>query len=180
MLAAAFLAAEQAGAVHLEVRQQQALFGLLTLDKLYVIPRADAVSWPSHSFESHLRGIAANLESKSDKGHNHVSEIVYVWWMGRAGRKSSSPWTRLGGLVKDGLVSKRLLQKERKSGLMGFLAGESYVLPAETAALSAQQSLEPVRELLAMCRRTRPEVWELLIAGINKGIGKCREHADWD
>jgi hypothetical protein len=179
MLAAAFLADEQAGAVRLEVRQQQALFGLLTLDKLFVSPRADAVSWPSYCFESQLRGIAARLQSKSGKGHNHVSEIVYDWWMGRAGRKSSSPWTRLGGLVKDGLVSRRLLRKERKSGLKGFLAGESYVLPAETAALSTQQSLGPVRELLATCRRTRLEVWDLLIVGINKGIGKCKED-DWD
>ena len=181
MLAAAFLAVEQAGAVQLEVRKQQALFGLLNRDRLFVVPGEGAISWPSHSFESALHRIASSLQhSRSSKGQNHVSEIVYNWWEGREGRKSSSPWTRLGGLVKDGLVSRGLLQKERTSGLKGLLAGESYVLPAETAALSTRQSLEPVRELLATCRHTRPEVWDLLIKGINKGIGWWKEQADWD
>ena len=86
----------------------------------------------------------------------------------------------MGNRVRAGLVSRGLLQKERKSGLKGLFAGASYVLPSETAAMATQQSLVPVRELLVMCRRTRPEVWRLLIEGINKGIGKCKEHADWD
>jgi hypothetical protein len=34
--------------------------------------------------------------------------------------------------------------------------------------------------LLATCERTRPEVWNLLIEGINKGIGKCEKQPDWD
>jgi hypothetical protein len=170
MLAAAFLAVEQAGAVRLEVRRQQALFGLLNRDKLYVVPSEHAISWPSYSFESEL-----------GKGSNSVSEIIYRWWMGRAGRKSRFPWSRMGRLVKDGLVSRGLLQKERKSGLKGFLAGTSYVLPAETAAIASQQSIEPIEQLLATCRRARPEVWDLLIEGINKGIGKCEEVKDvWD
>jgi hypothetical protein len=179
MLAAAFLAVEQAGAVRLEVRRHQALFGLLVSDKLYVVPAEHAISWPSRSFESELHQIAASLQSKSGKGHSHVSEIVYDWWMGREGRKSSSPWATLGRLVKDGLAYRGLLEKERKSGLKGFLAGESYVLPAETAAMATQQLLEPIEQLLETCRRTRPEVWDLLIKGINKGIGKCEER-DWD
>jgi hypothetical protein len=169
MLAAAFLAVEQAGAVRLEVRRQQALFGLLEVDKLYVVPGERAISWPSRSFESEL-----------GKGSNSVSEIIYDWWMRREGRKSSSPWATLGRLVKDGLAYRGLLEKERKSGLKGFLAGESYVLPAEAAAMATQQSLEPIRQLLATCRRTRPEVWDLLMKGINKGIGKSQETPDWD
>jgi hypothetical protein len=180
MLAAAFLAAEQAEAVQLEVRQQQALFGLLVSDKLYVVPGEGATSWPSRSFESELRGIAERLQSKSDKGHNHVSEIVYDWWMRRARGKSSFPWARLGRLVRDGLAYRGLLQKERKPGLRGLLGGASLVLPAETAAMATQQSLEPIRQLLATCERTRPEVWNLLIEGINKGIGKCEKQPDWD
>ena len=179
VLAAAFLAVEQAGAVQLEVRRQQALFGLLVSDKLYVVPGEGATSWPSRSFESELRGIAERLQSKSDKGHNHVSEIVYEW-MRRARGVGSFPWAALGRLVRDGLAYRELLQKERNPGLKGFSAGKSYVLPAETAAMVTQQSLEPVRELLATCRRTRPEVWDLLIKGINKGIGKCQETPDWD
>ncbi len=180
-LVAAFLAVEQSGAVKLEVRRQQALFGLLVFDKLYVVPGEGAISWPSRSIESELRGIAERLQSKSGKGHNHVSEIVYDWWMGRERYKSRRPWARLGDLVKDGLVSRGLLQKERKPGLKGLFAGESYVLPAETAALATQQSLEPVVELLETCRRNRPEVWRLLIKGINKGISKCEEVKDvWD
>ena len=78
------------------------------------------------------------------------------------------------------MVSRGLLQEERKPGLKGLVAGESYVLPARTAALATQQSLEPVEQLLETCRRTRPEVWRLLIEGINKGIGKCEEQWDWD
>jgi hypothetical protein len=81
-------------------------------------------------------------------------------------------------LVFDGLVSRGLLQKERKSGLKGLLAGASYVLPAETAALATQQSLEPIRQLLATCWRTRREVWDLLIKGIKEGIGKCEKKDD--
>ena len=180
MLAAAFLANEQAGAVRLEVRQQHALFNLLSQDKLFVVPGERAISWPRYSFESQLRGIAERLQSKSGEGKNHVSEIIYDWWMRRRGQKKSpSPWSVVRDLVSDGLVSRRLLQKERKTGLKGLLAGASYVLPAETATLAAQQSLEPARKLLATCRRTRPEVWDLLIKGVNKGIGRCKK-ADYD
>ena len=76
MLAAAFLANEQAGAVHLELRQQTVLFSLLKLDKLYVVPDAQAVSWPAHSFESRLHPTARRLRSGAGTGRNHVSEFV--------------------------------------------------------------------------------------------------------
>jgi hypothetical protein len=179
MLAAAFLAVEQAGAVQLEVRRQQALFGLLEVDRLYVVPGEGATSWPSRIFESQLCQIAVRLQSKSRNGHNHVSEIVYDW-MGRSRGKSLFPWVGLGHRVINGLLSRGLLRRERKPGLKGLLAGASLVLPAETAAMATQQSVKPVVELLATCRRTRPEVWNLLIEGINKGIGKCEKQPDWD
>jgi hypothetical protein len=176
MLATAFLAVEQSGAVQLEVRKQEALFGLLRVDKLYVVPGEHDVSWPAHSFESRLQPLARGLQSRGDKGSNHVSEIVSQW----LGGEYSSPWEEVGNRVSDGLVSRGLLQKERESGLKGLLFGSSYLLPAETAALATQQSLEPIRELLVTCRRTRPEVWRLLIVGIDSGVGKCREPPDWD
>ena len=164
-LAAAFLANEQAGAVHLEVRQEKALFGLLRLDKLCALRGDHRISWPAHSLESRMWPLAGN----------YVSEIVADW----LGGKYPSPWKEVGNRVRAELVSRGLLQKERKSGLKGLFAGESYVLPAETAALATQQSIEPIVELLETCRRTRPEVWRLLIEGINKGISKCTE-SDYD
>ncbi len=69
MLAVAFLVAEQAGAAHPEVSGQQALFGLLNQDKLYVVPGKHAISWPSRSFESELHQIASSVQSK---WHNYV------------------------------------------------------------------------------------------------------------
>ena len=173
MLAAAFLAVEQAGDVHLEVCRQQALFGLRRSDELYVMPREHTTSWPEHSFESWLQPLAQRLQSR---GRNHVSEIVWNWME----RDYTSPWTEVGNFVYAGLATRGLLETQRKTGIKGFLLGESYVLPAKTAAMATQQSLEPVRKLLATCRRTRPEVWDLLIKGIHKGIGKCEEPPDWD
>ena len=148
------------------MRQQQAVFGLFRVDKLYALRGEHRISWPAHSFESRLRPL---------KG-NYVSEIVADW----LGGEDPSPWKEVGNRIRAGLVYRGLLQKERKSGLKVLFASESYVLPSETAALATEQSLEPIEQLLAMCRRTRPEVWDLLIKSINEGIGKCKKQSDWD
>jgi hypothetical protein len=172
MLATAFLANEQAGAVHLVVRQRTVLFGLLKPDELYVVPGEQTVSWPAHSFESRLHPTARRLQAEAGTDRNHVSEIVSRWLNGEYRR----PWEEIANLAHAGLARRGLLERDRRTGLKRLFHGEhGHVLPGQTAALAREQSLEPIWQLLATCRQTRPEVWRLLVRRINNGISSCRE-----
>src|SRR3954468_11102476 len=72
MLAAAFLANEQAGALMLDLRQGKALFGLMNKQTLHAVPGARSVSWPAGSLEA---VIAASVVSQP-KVTDLVSNIL--------------------------------------------------------------------------------------------------------
>jgi hypothetical protein len=169
MLAAAFLAADQAGSIHLEVRPKKAF--LHKVDALFVDPGDPAIAWPEHSLENRLRTLAEAC--RSNRQDADVVNLVY-----RLLREdSANPWQSTVELVKEGLAARGLLAKVQVRKLKVFVSTH-YELSESTAALRLGQSIEPVRQLLEECERDRPGVWRLLVAGINKAIKQRTEQQE--
>lgn len=163
VLAAAFLAADQAGSIRLEVRQKKVFLGLGKADALFADPGDPAVAWPEPSLESRLRQWAEWWQHR--KGQNYVSYVLYSL----LGQDSTSPWQEVLEMVKTGLATRGLLQKikERKLKILTF---SHYELPESTAAMLLRQPVEPVQQLLTECQSYRPQLWKLLVADIKKAI----------
>jgi len=174
MFAAAFLAADQAGSIRLEVRQKKVLLGLGKADVLYVDPGDPAVAWPEQSLESRLRTLAE--EWQRDRGRqNEVAHVLYSL----LGQDSANPWQEAVELVKAGLAARGLLRKVEERKLKIFVFSH-YELPESTSAMLPGQPVEPVQRLLAECKSSRPQIWKLLVAGINKAIKMRTEQAEAD
>lgn len=163
MLAAAFLAADQAGSIRLEVRQKKVLLGLGKAEALFADPGDPAVVWPEQSLESRLRELADQWWHNG--GRNEVAYVLY----GLLGQDSANPWQDAVEMVKAGLAARGLLHKveERKLKILTF---SHYELPESTSAMLLRQPIEPVQQLLAECQSARPPVWKLLVADIKKAI----------
>ena len=167
MLAAAFLANEQAGAIRLEVHQNEKktfLFGRLTVKELYITPGVSEAVWPKFSLESLVHTF---FESQVKT----VSDFIQFWMPG----DYNNPWKEVGNLIYKGLADRGLLEVSVDAISERQLWGKSgYVLPDHVASLARQQPIDPVRQLLATRMQARPEV-ELLVKEINSAIDQCRK-----
>ena len=172
VVAAAFLASEKAGAIHLEIRQKKALLGLTKVTTIYAEPvgRSD---FPAGSLEAKIFELASEL--KRTKGENEVWKLVYAWLR----QDVTAPWSKAGELIQAGLGERKLLDVIREKKLKIFTATH-YELPEEIRALAASLPAEPVQQLLTDCRVSRPEVWELLVKQIKQGIDKRTERDNSD
>ena len=168
MFATAFLAADQAGSIQLQVRQKKVLLGLGKADALFADPGDPAIPWPEPSLEGRLRGLAERWQH--NKGQNEVANVLYSL----LGQDSVSPWQEAVDLVKAGLAARGLLRKveERKLKILVF---SHYELPESTSAMLLAQPVEPVQQLLADCKSSRPQAWKLLVAAINKAVKQRTE-----
>ena len=165
MLMVALLANEQTGTVHLEVGQKKALLGLRKVNTLFVTPGDITVSWPDNSLESEIPTLAKQL--LADKGSNEVSTIFYTWLR----KDSVNPWQSVVEMVKEGMASRGYLEEIEQKRLK-FFTLTHYELPESTYSLAAQQSTEPVKQLLTMCEQTRPEVWKFLVKHIKTTVSR--------
>ena len=174
IMLAALLANEQTGAVRLEVGQKKALMGLRKVNTLFVTPGDITVSWPDNSLESEIRPLAEQL--LADKGRNEVSTIFYTWLR----KDSANPWQSAVEYIKDGLASRGCLDKIEQKKLKIFTLTH-YELPESTSSLAAQQSAEPIKQLLTTCEQTRPEVWKFLVKHIKTAISRrtIRDNTDY-
>lgn len=170
MLATAVLAAEAAGNLKFEIRQEKAMFGLRKVKNLYAAPTQAPVEWPEFSLEAQLPHIA-ELYKKDDERHE-VSNLIHSWLR----QDSSSPWQSSIEMVQSGLAERGLLDATEETRLKVFTK-TNYSLPASTASLAAEQSIEPVKQLLEDCENNRKEIWDLLVKQIKSAI-KARTEQD--
>jgi hypothetical protein len=175
ILATALLANEQAGAIRLEIRKKKALFGLRRVDSLYAAPIDFGVAWPAHSLESEIQRLAKQLRDAKER--NEVSSVIYAWLR----QDSAAPWQSVVEWVKSGMASRGLLRTVEEKRLK-ILTVTHFELPESTASLAAQQSVEPIHQLLESCEKTRPEVWKMLAKQITAAIKARTEQqgADMD
>ena len=164
MLAAAFLANEQAGALRLEVGQKKVFLRLFSVTTLFAVPRSNLLGWPAYSLES-------NVDQLVGKDRMEVSTIIYTWLR----HDTPFPWKSAVELVKEGMGRRGLLGVVKAKRLRFFTVNR-YVLPTRTAALAAQRSVASIRQLLVACQQTRPEVWDRLEKA---GIRPERLQLEW-
>ena len=165
ILMAALLANEQTGTIRLELGHKKALLGLCKVNTLFVAPGDLTVSWPDNSLESEIPTLAKQL--MVDKEHNEVSTIFYTWLR----KDSVNPWQSVVELVKEGMASRGYLELIEQKRLK-FFTLTHYDLPESTSSLAAQQSAEPVKQLLTICEQTRPEVWKFLVKHIKTTVSR--------
>jgi len=162
MLAAAFLADEQAGSLRLDARNRDTPFGPSKVPTLYVEPGQAAATWPAPTLEARLPGLAAGL--RASRAHE-AGAVVHAW----LGADSPVPWQQAATLVQRGLAERGLLGTAEVVQF-GFVKTQEYRLSASTAELAAQGPVELVRQLLQDCAERRPEVWARLSDQIDGGL----------
>lgn len=170
IIAAAFLAAEKAGAIRLEVRQKKALLGLTKVTTLYAEP-LQQVDYPTASLEGHIYDLAVSLKASKDK--NEISNLVYAWLR----KDVRTPWLEALEFIQIGLADRWLVNVIKEKKLKIFTTTH-YELPESTRLLAASLPVEPVQQLLSDCRDYRPEVWKLLVKEIKQGVESRTERDD--
>lgn len=168
--AAALLAAEQAGAIRLEVRAKKTLFGLRSVTTLYAVPGDVTANWPEHTLEARVAPLARQLQANKDK--HEVDRIIHDLLSEDVG----NPWGELLDMVGAGLESRNLLESQQVKKLKVFNVAV-WALPERTSAILAEQTAAGVRQLVADAEKNRPEVWKLLTDKIQSGL-KSRVESD--
>jgi hypothetical protein len=165
MVAAAFLANEQAGALRLELRQEKALFGLMKTEALHAVPGGRSVSWPAGSLEGQVAGrVAAGPK---------VQDLV----RGILGSESASPAQTLCARAKAALATRGVLHAEEKKTLKLFTS-ITYSLPPAVLAAAQQTGVAAQEQLLAACEQQRPAVWKALLEAIRGAFVAMTESRD--
>jgi hypothetical protein len=160
--AAAFLAADKAGTLHLEIHSHKVLFGLWNVEVLYADPVSGASLYPPASLESQLTLLAGQLYKT--KGRNEVWRVVYNLFP----TNSYDPYAMANDLIGWVLANRNLLEVSWTKNRMGFTEAE-FRLPLRTEDLAASRVNE-VRRLLHEYQENQQMEWDLLVKGINKGL----------
>ena len=167
-LAAAVLANEKAGAIHLKVVKEKVFFGLITRTDLVVTKAGDSAEWPAGSLE-------ASLTKWVCRRSTTVSDIIYDW----IGATTMDPKGRAVTRVMRRMVHRRLLDRvmTRRKVLKFFtVTSKHYVLLERTSDLI---TLPPVR-LLETCQLARPEVYDEIMSDIENGFSRRSESREYD
>jgi hypothetical protein len=172
MLAAAFLALEQAGNVSLEQGKKKATLGLREVDTVLVTPTEQPSNWPPGSFEAR---IITSARARQASSRNNVKDITFDALEEDAGLV----WNWALRLAHNGLAQRGLLNAEVKKGLLSSGLAQYSLSPATSAALAETDPAE-VRQLLGSCEKDRPKLFQLLNKEIKKGFDSRKEAPEGD
>lgn len=172
VLAAAVLANEQQGTIRLGiVHEWKAVFGLLKGKKADgVEPGTANVAWPEHSLEARVRPLVEQLSAKK-------KNTEFDLFCELLGDQTESPWVHAVGLVENGLLRRGLMGVKQKTTLKIFKRSE-FVLPESTRDLAATKSVDSIQQLIRDCQQSRPEVWTMLTAEMDRAIRNRTETDD--
>jgi len=169
LLAAAFLANEQAGLMRLELRQKKVLFGLGSKTALFADPTGKPPQWGGPCLETDL------LQAAGRASNSEVDTLVVVW----LGHDVSDPYQEVIGRLKAHLAERGLLDMQEERKLKIFVS-RSYSLNSEARSFVAAQPLQPLTALLQNCQNFRPQVWQELLKQIKKAVDARQEKMDTD
>jgi hypothetical protein len=169
LLAAAFLANEQAGLMRLEMRQKKVLFGLVPKTALYADLTGHTANWEGPCLEADL------LDASGSAANSEVVSIVSFWLR----HDYSDPYDEVLGRLKNNLVNRGLLDMHEERKLKIFIS-RNYSLPTENRAFIASQPLAPVNGLLHGCQTSRPQVWQALLEQVKKAVASRQEQMNVD
>ncbi|HSU13852.1 hypothetical protein [Longimicrobium sp.] len=165
LMAAAFLANEQAGAIRLELRPGKAMFGLMKTEHLHAVPGQRQVGWPEGSLE---RVISISVQN-APKVDDLVSGILQ--------QRSQSPAQTICSRVKAGLAARGVLAAEEKKTLKIFTS-VTYSLPDHARRAAEQGGTAHVEQMLNATQHQRPQIWAQLTRNIKSAITAMTESSD--
>ena len=172
MIAVAFLAAEAAGDIKLEVRTGKALFGLRHPRYLGVDAGTTTTAWPEGSLESRIRSWAEQLAVKKN---NSAKSIVYTW----LAVDSELPWRLAITQVEIPLIRRGLLTTT-ESKTLKVIKHTNTTLPDATRQLASAQPITSLQTLLSETQTARADVWNQLINDVDGGIGARKDASSID
>jgi hypothetical protein len=165
IVAAAFLANEQSGAIRLDLRAGKAMFGMVNTENLFAVPGHKQVGWPEGSLE---RTIAISVQAGPK-----VSDLV----QGIIGQRSQSPAQALCGRAKHGLAQRGILHADVKTTLKIFTS-VTYSLPDHVRYAAQQSGAAHVEQMLATTQQQRLQIWAQLTRNIKHAITFMTETND--
>jgi len=159
VIAAAYLACEQAGAIRFEERQGKAMFGLMKTNALHVVPGERAgMRWPGGSLESWI----VEGAQQQPKVNEFTQRLLCA-------SQEYSPSQEMFGRLKQVLAERGVLHADTKTTLKVFTS-VSYILPDFARAAAEQGGTQHVQVMLDGTRQQRPRLWTDLIAAIERAI----------
>ncbi len=164
--AAAFLAAEKAGLLSLNLRSKKAMLGLRTVEAIYADPAGGQSPFGTEALESRLQEKALALSGKKQQ---EVWRVVHSLWSS----DSANPSGDALGQILDGLAARGVLETTSTKRLKVFTVVE-HSEPEAVLSLAAERAGD-VEGLLENCRTARPDIWKRLVDDVDKGI---RKHED--
>ena len=170
LLSVALLANEQAGSLRLEARTKKILFGLRSTTSLYAVATDKVPPFPEGTWEVRLFQPLLDARERTLEV-NQLADRNLV--------ESESPWGEVIGILLGAMQFRGLLEIVDTKVLKVFHS-KRFRLPERTATLAAAQSLAPVRQLLADCEQSRPEIWKLLTAQLSSGVRRNQQSTDND
>lgn len=163
-LSAAFLAAEQAGAIRLHIEQRKMVFGLIKTEVLRAEPGSGAEPWPEGTLEAR---IVHEVMHKPADVDDVVAEVI-------GEDKHSDPAKFLLDLGRMALATRDVLHAEEETHLK-FFKHLKFVLPPDVAAQLDAAEAERVHAMLEAAEHARPELYKKLVKSIKGGIALRRE-----
>lgn len=162
MLAAAILVNESENALILEVRRSRKLFVAALRQDLYLRPGGVSPNWSGFTIESAVLFISRNLHSIG--AGSTVRNLVYTMLT----ENQREPWKKIIELVEWGLASSNWLIPVEGEAAAAF--STPFICPEKVRELALQQPAAPFKDLLSACRKTRPEIWNLMMEEIDQAF----------
>lgn len=172
-LEAALLANERAGAITLEMGIEKKLFGLLKSKVVRVGMGAAAPQWPPLSYEWRIYD---KLKQAGPEGTT-VKQLVIDLFPA----DDDHPWVEVLQQIALALRGRSLADEQsRETKALGIFKTKSTVsvLNAAGAALADRHPVAPVQELLASCKRDRPEAWSIIDSSVRAALNYRKESTD--
>ncbi len=172
-LEAALLANERAGASTLEQGIEKKLFGLLKSKVVRLRTGTAAPQWPPLSYEGRMYD---KVKQAGPEGTT-VKQLVIDLFPS----DDDHPWIEVLQQIAQALRARGLADEQtREKKALGIFKLKSTVsvLNAAGASLAERHPVEPVQDLIASCKRERPEVWSIIDASVKAGLNYRQESSD--
>lgn len=163
MTAASILANEQEGALEMELRQERKkLFSSGSNLRLFIHPVGQPPSWNGYTLESAVLFAAGQFFAV--QGDYSVRSVVYRVLL----EDRKQPWQKVIEFVEWGLATSNWLMPVEGDAAKAFQT--PFICPEKVQELAFSQPLTPLKQMLATCKKTTPEVWTQLLSEIDLAL----------
>jgi hypothetical protein len=172
-LEAAILGNERVGAITLEREIEKKLFGLFKGKVVRLRTGPAAPRWPEGSYEARVY----DRVKKGGREGTTIKTLVIDLFPS----DDDHPWIEVLQQIAQALRGRGLADEQtREKKALGIFKLKSTVsvLNAAGASLAERHPVAPVRDLLASCRRERPEVWSIIDSSVRAGLNYRQESSD--